>query len=173
MDFRGQAAARTAYGLVDALLFTRPGAVLMRPDYGRVDHGVFVVGIVRQRFEKTLPNPFCRPARETCVNVLPGAEVRRHVAPRCAGPISPDHGLDEQPIASNAVAPDVSRTTRQQLFDPRELVVSQSVTVHLEASERRLPMNHAFTDSRIRWTEKIISHDDNDQYRLRVIEDTP
>src|ERR1700722_17133650 len=54
---------------------------------------------------------------------------------------------------------------RQQLFYPCELVVSQSVAVHLEASERRLPMNHAFTDSRICWTEKITSHKYRDKYR--------
>ena len=55
---------------------------------------------------------------------------------------------------------------RQQLFYSCELVVSQSVAVHLEASERRLPMNHAFTDLRIRWTEKITSHNYRDKYRF-------
>jgi hypothetical protein len=80
MDFRGQAAARTTYGLVDALLLTRPDAVLMRSDDGGVDHGVLVIGIIRDRFEKTLPNPFDRPARETGVNVLPGPEPLWHVA---------------------------------------------------------------------------------------------
>ena len=138
----------------------------MRSDDGGVDHGVFVVGIIRQRFEKTLPNRFRRPARETRVNVLPGAEPRRHVAPRNARPKFPNYSLDEQAIASIAVAPDVSRTTRQQLFYPCELVVSQSVAVHLEASERRLPMNHAFTDSRIRRTEKTTSHNYRDKYQL-------
>src|ERR1700687_3822580 len=63
MDFCGQASARTAYGLVDAFLLTRPGAVLMRSDDGGVDHGVLVVGIIGQRLEKTLPNPFDQAGR--------------------------------------------------------------------------------------------------------------
>jgi hypothetical protein len=140
------------------LFFARPGAVLMRSDDRGVDHGVFVVRIVRQRFEKTLPNPFDRPARETRVNVLPGSEARRHVAPGNAGPKFPNHGLDEQLIAKIAVAPDVPGTTRQMFFNPRELVVPQSVTVHQEALERRLPTNHAFPDSRIRQDKKNLSH---------------
>ena len=96
----------------------------MRSDDRGVDHGVFVVGIVRQRFEKTLPNPFDRPAREARVNVLPGSESRRQVAPRNTGPEFPDYCLDEQTIAKFAVAPNVSRTTWQQSLDPRELVVA-------------------------------------------------
>jgi hypothetical protein len=155
-----------AYGLVDTLLFACPGAVLVRSYNGGVDHGVFVVGFIRQRFEKTLPNRFRRPARETRVNVLPGTEPRWHVAPRNARPKFPNYRLDEQAIASIAGAPDVSRTTRQQLFYPCELVVSQSVAIHLEASERRLSMNHAFTDSRICWTERITSHNNQDKYRF-------
>ena len=71
----------------------------MGSDDRGVDHGVFVVGIVRQRFEKTLPNPFDRPAREARVNVLPGSESRRQVAPRNTGPEFPDYCLDEQTIA--------------------------------------------------------------------------
>ena len=57
------------------------------------------------------------------MNVLPGAEARRHVAPRNTRPEFPDHGVDEKSIAEFAVAPNVSRTTRQQILDPRELVV--------------------------------------------------
>src|ERR1035438_2315856 len=61
-------------------------------------------------------------------------------------------------IAKIAVAPNVSRTPRQLFFNPRELVVPQSVTVHQEALERRLPTNHAFSDSRIRQDKRIFPH---------------
>ena len=155
MDFRGQAAARTAYGLRDALRLARPRAVLVSADDRGVDHRVLVVGIICQRFEKTLPNPADRPARETRVNVLPSAEMRGHVSPRHARPEFPDHSLDEELVASFAVAPDMSGTARQQVFDPSELVVAQSVAVHQEALERRLPMNHAFPDLRIPRPEQI------------------
>ena len=79
------------------------------------------------------------------MNVLPSSEARRHVPQGNARPEFPDHGLDEEPIPEIAVAPNVSRTTWQQILDPRELIVAQCVAVHLGASERRLPMNHAFT----------------------------
>ncbi len=161
MDFRSQAAARTAYGLRDALRLARPGAVLMRADDRGVDHRVLVVGIICQRFEKTLPNPAGGPARETRVNVLPSTEARRHVAPRNALPEFPDHGLYEKLVASFAVAPDMSGTARQQVFDPSEFVVAQSLTVHQQALERRLPMNHAFPDLRIPRPEPIFfTHDE-------------
>src|SRR5271163_1016400 len=134
MDFCGQASARTAYGLVDAFLLTCPGAVLMRSDDGGVDHGVLVVGIIHHRFEKTLPNPFDRPARETGVNVLPGPEPLWHVAPRNACPEFPDHSFDEEFTAEFYVAPKVSRTPWQHFFHPCVLVVAQSMAVHREAS---------------------------------------
>ena len=58
MDFRGQASARSAYGLIDDWLLARPGAVRMRSDDSGVDHGVLSVGIIRHGLEKTFPNPF-------------------------------------------------------------------------------------------------------------------
>ena len=57
--------------------------------------------------------------------------------------------LNEKPIAQLAVASDMSRTTRQQMFNPRKLVVAQSVAPHRSLPKRRLPMNHALPDSRI------------------------
>ena len=114
MDFRGQASARSAYGLIDDWLLARPGAVLMRSDDSGVDHGVLSVGIIRHGLEKTLPNPLYRPTREARVNVLPGAETRRHIAPGNAGPKLPDHSLDKQPIAEFAIAPNMSGTARHQ-----------------------------------------------------------
>ena len=157
MDFRGQASARSAYGLIDDWLLARPGAVLMRSDDSGVDHGVLSVGIIRHGLEKTFPNPLYRPTREARVNVLPGAETRRHIAPGNAGPKLPDHSLDKQPIAEFAIAPNMSGTARQQFFNSRELVAAQSMTVHWGAFQRRLPMNQRFADSRIRSAEKIHS----------------
>jgi hypothetical protein len=91
------------------------------------------------------------------VNVLPGAETRRHIAPGNAGPKLPDHSLDKQPIAEFAIAPNMPGTARQQFFNSRELVAAQSMTVHWGAFQRRLPMNQRFADSRIRSAEKIYS----------------
>ena len=58
------------------------GAVLVRPDNGGVDHRVFVIRIIGQGLEKTLPNSARGPARKALVGVLPVAEALRQIAPR-------------------------------------------------------------------------------------------
>src|ERR1700729_239215 len=58
--------------------------MLMRAHDGCVDHRVFVVRIIGQSFEKTLPNAFFRPARKPRVDVLPAPNRSgrsRHGAP--------------------------------------------------------------------------------------------
>src|ERR1700735_2464074 len=71
------------------------------------------------------------------------------------------------------IAPNTSGAALQQFRNPRELIAAQSMTVHREAFQRRLPMNHAFPDLRIRSAEKYSSRFSNVQYRFRLIEDTP
>jgi hypothetical protein len=110
--------------------------MLMSSDDGGVDHRVFVVRIVSQRLEKTLPYAALRPPREPRVNVLPVAEALGQIAPRCTRAKFPNHRLDEKPIAQLAVASDMSRPTRQQVFNPRKLVVAQSVALHQKASQK-------------------------------------
>ena len=63
-------------------LFACARTMLMGSDDGGVDHGVFVVRIVSQRLEKTLPNTALRPPREPRVNGLPVAETLGQIAPR-------------------------------------------------------------------------------------------
>src|SRR5271163_2732477 len=84
----------------------------------------------------------------------------------------PDHSLDEEPIAQIAVAPNMSGTTGQQFFKPRELVAAQSMTAHRVAFQRRLPTNQTFVDSRIRSAEKMSSHIIIAIFS-QLIEDTP
>src|SRR5258706_10407079 len=43
----------------------------VRPDDGGIDHRVFVIRIIGQGLEKTLPNPARGPARKALVGVLP------------------------------------------------------------------------------------------------------
>src|SRR5271157_4389534 len=86
----------------------------MGSDDGGVDHGVFVVRIVRQRLEKTLPNAALRPAREPRMDVLPIAKALGQIAPRCTRAKFPNPRLDEKPIAQLAIAADVAGPTRQQ-----------------------------------------------------------
>src|SRR3954454_21943538 len=84
--------------------------MLMRPHDGRVDHRVLVVGIVRQGFEKILPNAVRRPTREALVGIAPAAEACRQITPRCADTEFPDHRVNEQAIAKIAITTDRPRT---------------------------------------------------------------
>lgn len=51
----------------------------------------------------------------------------------------------EKPIAQLAVAADVAGPTRQQMFNPRKLVVAQSVALHRKASQKKAPYESRFT----------------------------
>jgi hypothetical protein len=110
--------------------------MLMSSDDGGVDHRVFVVRIVSQRLEKTLPYAALRPSREPRVDVLPGAEALGQIAPRRTRAEFPNYRFDEKPIAQLAVAADVARPIRQQVFNPRKLVVAQSVVLHRKAKKK-------------------------------------
>ena len=84
---------------------------------GGVDHGVFVIWIVRQRLEKTLPNAALRSPRELRVSILPGAKTLGQIAPRRPRAELPNHRLDKKPIAQRAIASDMAGTARQQMFN--------------------------------------------------------
>jgi len=113
--------------------------MLMGSDDSGVDHSVFVVRIVSQRLEKTLPNTALRPPREPRVNVLPGAEALRQIAPRRPRAEFPDHRLNEKPIAQRAIPSDVAGPTRQQMFNPRKLVVAPIHSASPKASQKKAP----------------------------------
>src|ERR1700704_6183146 len=92
-------------------LFFRAGAML--GSYDRcVYHGVFIVRIVCQGLEKTLPNAAHGPAGEAPVRIAPAAKTFRQIAPRCPHPEFPDHRVDEKTIAQIAVAADRAGTPR-------------------------------------------------------------
>jgi hypothetical protein len=93
-------------------LFEGLRTMLMSSDDGGVDHRVFVVRIVSQRLEKTLPYGARRPPREPRVNVLPVAEALGQIAPRRPRAEFPNHRLNEKSIAQCAIASDRPRTTR-------------------------------------------------------------
>src|SRR5258708_7538238 len=123
--------------------------MLMSSDDCGVDHRVFVVRIVGQRLEKTLPNTALRPPREPRVNGLPVAEALGQITPRRPRAEFPNHRLNEKSIAQRAIASDIPRTTRQQMFNPCKLIVAQSIAPHRKPPKRRLSMNHVLPDSRI------------------------
>ena len=108
VDFRSQAPARSAYRLINACPSFTPALFLMRSDDSSVDHGVFVVRIIRYGFERTSPNPLLRPPREPRVNVLRGGETHRHIAPGNAGGRRADYPIP--------IAPYMLGTTQAVVF---------------------------------------------------------
>src|SRR6202022_443543 len=76
----------------------------------RVDHGVFIVGIVCQDLEKTLPNAAYGPAGETLARVAPAAKTFRQIAPRRPHTEFPNHRVDEETIAQMLVPADRAGT---------------------------------------------------------------
>src|SRR5882757_4582756 len=69
-------------------LFLRPGAMLVRPDNGGIDHHVFVVVIACQQLENALENPALGPPVEALVDDFPASETLRKIAPWNARSIS-------------------------------------------------------------------------------------
>lgn len=106
--------------------------MLMGAHDGAVDHGVFVIGIGRQKLEHPAPHPALGPSTEARVNRLPVTEALRQVAPGNAGAIALDHGIDKQPVVPGG-HPDVTNPSRPKILDPIPLVVAQGVTAHQSA----------------------------------------
>jgi hypothetical protein len=104
--------------------------MLMGSHDRRVDHRVFIVGIVRQGLEKILPNAARGPAGEALVRIAPVAKTFRQIAPWRSDTELPDYRFDKKAIAQFAVAADRPGTARQQIFDPGELVVAQCMAFH-------------------------------------------
>src|ERR1700686_5180905 len=105
---------------------------------------VFVIRIIGQGLEKTLPNPARGPARKALVGVFPVAEALRQIAPRSTGTEFPDHRLDEQAVAEPATAANRAGTPRQKCLNPRKLVVARPIALHRKASQKKAPYESRF-----------------------------
>src|SRR3954464_5763826 len=81
----------------------------MRAHEGRVDHGVFVVGVDRQVLEHPLPYAGLGPATEAGLHRDPTAEPLGHIAPGNARPIAVERRPHEEPDIRGGPAPTKSR----------------------------------------------------------------
>ena len=130
--------------------------MLMSSDDGGVDHRVFVVRIVSQSLEKTSPirrsSPTARTACE-CSSSCRSARADRATAPPSGISKSPPQRKADCPTRYSS---DMPRTTRQQMFNPRKLVVAQSVAPHRKPPKKKAPYKSRFT-----------------QFANPLIEDTP
>ena len=87
-----QATATTSDGLMTAFFappFLSPGAVLVGSDDGRVDQGVFIVRIGRQRLKDAPPHTRLTPARV--------AQVHHPEVPEALGQIAPGNARAASP----------------------------------------------------------------------------
>jgi hypothetical protein len=95
----------------------------MGPHDGRIDHRVFVVGILGQMLEHPLPDARLGPTGKARMNRFPRAEALRQVAPGHAGSITVQNRLDKKTIVLGGHA-HIPLTSRQQILDPLPFVVA-------------------------------------------------
>ncbi len=107
--------------------------MLMGADDGAVDHGVLIVRLIGQMLEHSLPHPAPGPATEAGVDLLPGAEPLRQIAPGNAGAVAVEHSLDEQAVVPGGHA-HMPGAAGQQVLDPLPLVVAQGIAAHRAVS---------------------------------------
>jgi hypothetical protein len=93
---------------------------------GAVEHGVLIVGILRQGLEYPLPNPGARPTREAGVHYAEIAKAFRQVTPRDPSPVAVDNRLDKQSVIP-CRHPNRTGATGQEIFNAIPLIVTQGV----------------------------------------------
>src|SRR5215210_4063579 len=102
---------------------------------GAVDHGGLVVCIGRQVLEESLPHASLGPAAEAGGDLDPAAEPLGPIAPRDTGAEAVEHRLNEEPVVLGC-APDMPDPPRQQILDPRPLIVPHAIASHRSAPHR-------------------------------------
>lgn len=116
-------------------LFFSPGAVLVGPHDGRIDHAPFVVGILGQCFEDAQPYARAAPARVAQVNDAKVAKALGQIAPGNAGSVAVEHGIDKQAVVRSR-APYVPGPAGQKVFDAIPLGIGQGIsTCHAPDNE--------------------------------------
>src|SRR3954464_14939454 len=102
---------------------------------GAVDHGVLVIYIGRHGLEHALPHASLGPAAEAGLHLDPTAEALGPIAPRDTSAEAVEHRLNEEPVVLGR-APDMPDPPRQQILDPRPLIVPHTATSHRSAPHR-------------------------------------
>ena len=92
-----------------------------------VDHGIFIVGVLRQMLENPGPNAGLGPAAEAHVHDAEIAEALRQIAPGYARAIPVQHRLDKKPIVLGSHA-DGSFAPGKQIPDALPLIIAQRMT---------------------------------------------
>jgi hypothetical protein len=93
--------------------------------------------IIRQSFEKILPNTVLRPTRKAPVRIFLVTKALRQIPPRRTRPELPNHNFDEQAIAAFTVAANMAGATRQKILYLGKLIVSQTIACHYQSLLQR------------------------------------
>lgn len=88
---------------------------------GRIDHGVFIVGIGRQGLQHALPDAALAPARVPDKYHMDTPEALRQIVPGNARPVAVQHRFDKQAVILGRRA-NMPVSTAQPMHDPRPLV---------------------------------------------------
>ena len=94
---------------------------------GGIDHGVFVICILRQGLEDLLPRAALAPARVAGVHHAEITKTRRQIAPGDAGALTVEHCIDEQPVVSRSRSR-LSSLAGQQVLDALPVLISQGIS---------------------------------------------
>ena len=91
--------------------------MLMRTHDSRIDHGVFIIGIGRQRLKNTLLDAALAPTGVSRMDYAEIAETFRQIAPWNTRPIAVQNRFDKQAIIPGCSS-DMSFPARQPILDP-------------------------------------------------------
>lgn len=71
-----------------------------------VNHQPFIVRLLNEDVQQSLPDAFVSPATEPTLDILPVAQVWRQITPRGSGSQNPKNGIDTSSIIFGDPAPD-------------------------------------------------------------------
>lgn len=104
-------------------------AVLVRSHDGRVDHGVFIVRILGQGLENTLPHTAAAPSHMAQMHHAEIAQALGQVTPGNTGTVAIEHDIDEQPVVLGGRS-NVSSPAGQQVLDLAPLAICQGISAN-------------------------------------------
>ena len=118
--------------------------MLMGAHDGGVDHGIFVVRVVCQMLEHSLPDAASDPAAESRMHHAKVAKSIPQVAPRNPSTIALQHRLHKQTVVPRRSAY-TTHPTRQSLLDPLPLILPQPITPHHHPLKLQATQDQAYS----------------------------
>jgi len=109
--------------------------MLMGTNDSGVNEQLLKVCITRECAGHAFPDTRISPTRETDEGAMPVAKLGRQVAPRYSGAHDPKNRLDEKSIVFRGAAR-IAGFSRQQMFNPTPLIISQQLSKHPDLLER-------------------------------------